>query len=869
MAKKTFRIKDKQGNDVDYVIPASRVALDSNTDLDKKIGDIEDEIDEVDGSAVKKITFNGGTPETPDEHGNVSLNQAKADWSERNSNSPKFIEHKPDIVEDVFYEEQTRTFKKNKNGTVSEIMTLPEQESSGYEPPQGGIPKTDLATAVQESLNLADSSLQPSDKTQLQGAITQLQNALNTLIGSGNVQGAIDTFNEVVAFLEGIDTDDPTLFNQLKSLSDAITALQNTLSQKANDNAVVKSISVNGGSAQTPTQGNVNIQVQGTEGKSAYQSYYDTTSDNPKMTEAQWVAAVLRSAYRSYLATTSDNPVMTETQWVASLKGPKGDTGNVVFEDLEDLVALLVNDLTTGGPGNFLSAEMGKRLAAMIGALEDTVEELDEGAGYDINVTETAIVFTSRSMPHVNVGDVGNHNVSCKAGNTATTSFYVSGRNLENNIQIAVSDATNWSVSQPTISPTNGKVALTLVTITYQPASGTTAGTTHNCNVVVSCGGTTYDTIAMRGTVAAAPSITLTLSSATITTTSGTAATATLNVKGAALEGDIALAISGTGSSYFSLSDNSVSKADAESAAGADIIVTFDGSASGDIIITASSTNATDATASVSGVIPTALSEGSYFFVPANTGTGYVRYNVLSNGNVSVGKPRVYNYPAPPPSLEVNPTSTVENPLVIPSVVSDSDAVAVYDSSGTPIDASGFTYNVTTVAFQGFKQLGNLKAITLPEGLTTILGNDSFQQSGLKEITFPSTFTTFANTDNFANCSSLEKVEFLSSAHILGNTFRNCTNLTKVILNGNTMANGAFSGCTKFIATSGDKPIVVNRATTYYNYRANSGVTPFPQNENNKVWATLYCKTSAGFPGTGDPSWACFADVQDISNYQE
>lgn len=237
MAKKTFRIKDKQGNDVDYVIPASRVALDSNTDLDEKIGDIEDDIDEVDGSAVKKITFNGGTPETPDEHGNVSLNQAKADWTERDSNSPKFIEHKPDIVEDVFYEEQTRTFKKNQNGTVSEIMTLPEG-SSGYEPPEGGIPKEDLHPSVQTSLGLADTALQAADKAQLQAAINAVQTALNNLMNGASVTDAIDTFNEVINFLDDIDTDDPTLSNQLLDLSNAITTLQGTLSQKANSSDV-------------------------------------------------------------------------------------------------------------------------------------------------------------------------------------------------------------------------------------------------------------------------------------------------------------------------------------------------------------------------------------------------------------------------------------------------------------------------------------------------------------------------------------------------------------------------------------------------------------------------------------------------------
>ena len=42
--------------------------------------------------------------------------------------------------------------------------------------------------------------------------------------------------------------------------------LATQMNAKANDNAVVKTISVNGGQAQTPTQGNVNINVQGIKG---------------------------------------------------------------------------------------------------------------------------------------------------------------------------------------------------------------------------------------------------------------------------------------------------------------------------------------------------------------------------------------------------------------------------------------------------------------------------------------------------------------------------------------------------------------------------------------------------------------------------
>lgn len=62
-------------------------------------------------------------------------------------------------------------------------------------------------------------------------------------------------------------------------------------------------------------------------------------------------------------------------------KGDKGDTGNVEFEGLADLVALLVNDLTTGGPGNFLSAEMGKRLKAKVDEVEANVQRLYNNLG--------------------------------------------------------------------------------------------------------------------------------------------------------------------------------------------------------------------------------------------------------------------------------------------------------------------------------------------------------------------------------------------------------------------------------------------------------------------------------------------------------
>lgn len=71
----------------------------------------------------------------------------------------------------------------------------------------------------------------------------------------------------------------------------------------------------------------------GDPGKSSYESYTETTTDNPVLSEADWVKSLVGkpgdpgdSAYMSYVKTTSDNPVKTEAAWVASLKGNPGDS---------------------------------------------------------------------------------------------------------------------------------------------------------------------------------------------------------------------------------------------------------------------------------------------------------------------------------------------------------------------------------------------------------------------------------------------------------------------------------------------------------------------------------------------------------------
>lgn len=74
--------------------------------------------------------------------------------------------------------------------------------------------------------------------------------------------------------------------------------------------------------------------IKGDTGNSAYISYTLTTTDNPVLSEAEWIdslhgdmGAAGPSAYQSYVNTTTDVPVKTEVQWLASLQGKDGTDG--------------------------------------------------------------------------------------------------------------------------------------------------------------------------------------------------------------------------------------------------------------------------------------------------------------------------------------------------------------------------------------------------------------------------------------------------------------------------------------------------------------------------------------------------------------
>ena len=162
--------------------------------------------------------------------------------------------------------------------------------------------------------------------------IADLQAALNA-ITSGDTTTAIKTFNEIIAFLDNIE-DTSTLQGIIAGLNTSIAGKVDKVTGKGlstNDYADAEKTKLAGIAAGAQ----VNV-INGIK-------KHDGTPIAP-----------------------DENGIVTLPESEAGAQGPKGDTGNVEITDAGDLVTILVNDLNTGGAGNILSAEMGKRLKEQV-----------------------------------------------------------------------------------------------------------------------------------------------------------------------------------------------------------------------------------------------------------------------------------------------------------------------------------------------------------------------------------------------------------------------------------------------------------------------------------------------------------------------
>ena len=97
---------------------------------------------------------------------------------------------------------------------------------------------------VEPDNEMSDTSENVVQNKVIKAYVDAVSARIDTLIGSGNVQGAIDTFNEVVAFLNGINSSD---------------TLAAKLALKANDADVVKGIKDSNGNTLSKSNGIVTL----------------------------------------------------------------------------------------------------------------------------------------------------------------------------------------------------------------------------------------------------------------------------------------------------------------------------------------------------------------------------------------------------------------------------------------------------------------------------------------------------------------------------------------------------------------------------------------------------------------------------------
>lgn len=120
-------------------------------------------------------------------HKPTSFAQEQADWNETDTTAPDYIKNKPTFNSNTFVKnDYTYSLKADDNTTISKIAAesdpndawghggseaiptiglVREKVNAKYTKPSGGIPKSDLAQAVQASLDKADTALQSFTET--------------------------------------------------------------------------------------------------------------------------------------------------------------------------------------------------------------------------------------------------------------------------------------------------------------------------------------------------------------------------------------------------------------------------------------------------------------------------------------------------------------------------------------------------------------------------------------------------------------------------------------------------------------------------------------------------------------------------------
>lgn len=269
-------------------------------------------------------------------------------------------------------------------------------------------------------------------KAYVDQAVQTVQNALNALMSGQSVTDAIDTFNDIVTFLNGIDTDDPTLFNQLKSLSDAITALNTALAGKVNT-----STTVNG----KPLSGNVTIGMSDIQGllealANAGGESVVINSDGANIVDSHTNPSILvaPSARQMYMAYQNINKLFTKVNdlydKLAGIAFKDGKPDN--WKENADWLtpAIPTHTITLGTMSNVSASMNGTAISGSVTATEGEVTiKLTPSQGAMVLTENITIKLGAENVPFTTAADNGSTLVTfILAGDVTFSASASSGR---------------------------------------------------------------------------------------------------------------------------------------------------------------------------------------------------------------------------------------------------------------------------------------------------------------------------------------------------------------------------------------------------------------------------------------------------------
>lgn len=151
--------------------------------------------------------------------GGGTAEQVQADWAQEDETQPDYIKNKPTIptvptrVSELENDAHYLTEHQDISGKVDKV-------------PGKGLSTEDYTTEDKQKL----AGLSNYDDTGIQNAINRIQNAIDALTGTGDTTAAINTMNEVTAFLAGLTNSD--------TLTAKLAELRTMIDQKASSAAL-------------------------------------------------------------------------------------------------------------------------------------------------------------------------------------------------------------------------------------------------------------------------------------------------------------------------------------------------------------------------------------------------------------------------------------------------------------------------------------------------------------------------------------------------------------------------------------------------------------------------------------------------------